>query len=308
MNEKKVVILELRQIQYFIEVAKREHMTDAAEALHVAQSAVSRQIVNLEAELGVDLFIREGRNIRLTPIGHMFLEKMHQAMDVIEQAKREIEECLDPEKGTVRIGFPSSLAAHLLPTVVSGFRKQYPYVKFQLHQDSYHSLIDSVIKGEIDMALLGPLPTEERRVKSDILFMENLVALLSSNHPLAKRSSITLDDLRSDSFILSPRGYILRDIVIKACKQRGFEPAVSFEGKDIDAIKGLVSAGLGVTLLPDITLVDSLPRSTVKIQIVEPRVTRAVGVIIPRDRELMPTEILFYNFLKNFFHNLTPFS
>ncbi|MBS4177923.1 LysR family transcriptional regulator [Lederbergia citrea] len=299
--------MELRQIQYFIEVAKREHMTDAADALHVAQSAVSRQIVNLEAELGINLFIREGRNIRLTPIGRMFLEKMQQAMDVIEQARREIEECLDPEKGTVRIGFPSSLAAHLLPTVISAFRKKHPDVKFQLHQDSYRNLIDSVLKGDIDMALLGPLPMEERRVKSEILFMENLVALLSSNHPLAGKSSIPLDALRGDSFILSPKGYILRDVVINACKQYGFEPAVSFEGKDIDAIKGLVSAGLGVTLLPEITLVDSLPRATAKVRIAEPRVTRTVGVIIPKDRELMPTELLFYQFLRNFFNTLNEY-
>ena len=303
--ERWVNILELRQIQYFIEVAKREHMTEAADALHVAQSAVSRQIVNLESELGVSLFLREGRNIRLTPIGRMFLEKMEQAMDVIDQARREIEQSLDPEKGTVRIGFPSSLAAHLLPTIISAFRKQHPHVKFQLHQDSYRHLIDAVLKGDIDMALLGPLPTEERRVKSEILFIENLVALLSTNHPLAGKSSIALDDLRGDSFIMSPMGYILRDVVMKACKQYGFVPAVSFEGKDIDAIKGLVSAGLGVTLLPEITLVDSLPRATVKIKIAEPRVTRAVGVIIPRDRELMPTERLFYDFLKNFFQTLT---
>ena len=168
--------LELRQIQYFIEVAKREHMTEAADALHVAQSAVSRQIVNLEAELGVDLFIREGRNIRLTPIGHVFLKRMEQAMDVIDQARREVEESLDPEKGTVRVGFPSSLAAHLFPTIISAFRKQFPDVKYQLHQDSYPQLIDSVIKGDIDMALLGPIPGEERRVKSEILFVENMVA------------------------------------------------------------------------------------------------------------------------------------
>ncbi|CAM4182477.1 LysR family transcriptional regulator [Lederbergia lenta] len=299
--------MELRQIQYFIEVAKREHMTDAADALHVAQSAVSRQIVNLEAELGINLFIREGRNIRLTPIGQMFLEKMQQAMDVIEQAKREINECLDPEKGTVRIGFPSSLAAHLLPTVISAFRKEHPKVKFQLHQDSYYNLIDSVIKGEIDMALMGPLPMQERRVKSEVLFVEKLVALLYSNHPLARKRTLTLDDLRHDSFILSPKGYILRDVVIKACQQHGFEPDVSFEGKDIDAIKGLVSAGLGVTMLPEITLIDSLPRATVKTSITEPEVTRTVGVIIPRDRELMPTELLFYEFLQNFFHTLNEY-
>src|SRR5690606_8368158 len=297
--------MELRQIQYFIEVAKREHMTEAADALHVAQSAVSRQIVNLEAELGIDLFIREGRNIRLTPIGKMFLDKMEQAMDVIEQSRREIEEHLDPEKGTVRVGFPSSLAAHLLPTVISAFRKKHPKVKFQLHQDSYHSLIDSVVTGQIDMALLGPLPLEERRVKSEIMFLENLVALVPSTHELVGKPSITLADLRSDAFILSPKGYILRDIVVKACKQHGFEPLVSFEGKDIDAIKGLVSAGLGVTLLPEITLVDSLPRSTIKIRIDEPKVTRTVVVIIPRDRDLLPTELLFYNFVKNFFDTLS---
>ena len=107
--------------------------------------------------------------------------------------------------------------------------------------------------------------------------------------------------------MLSPQGYILRDVVINACKQHGFEPEVSFEGKDIDAIKGLVSAGLGITLLPEITLVDSLPRATAKLRINEPRVTRTVGVIIPRDRELMPTEIVFYDFLKQFFGTLSEY-
>lgn len=300
-------ILELRQIQYFIEVAKREHMTEAADALHVAQSAVSRQIVNLETELGVDLFIREGRNIRLTPIGKVFLKRMEQAMDVIGQAIREVEESLDPKKGTVRIGFPSSLAAHLLPTIISAFRKQYPEVKYQLHQDSYRYLTDSVIKGEIDMALLGPVPSDEPRVKSEVLFVDNLVPLVPANHRLVGKEYITLDDLRGDPFVLSPPGYILRDIVMHACKQHGFEPEVPFEGKDIDAIKGLVSAGLGVTLLPEITLVDSLPRSTVKLRIYEPRVTRTVGVIIPRDRELMPTEVIFYNFLRDFFNTLNEY-
>jgi LysR family transcriptional regulator, transcription activator of glutamate synthase operon len=96
--------LELRQIQYFMEVAKREHVTEAAMALHVAQSAVSRQVFNLEKELGVNLFIREGRNVKLTMIGQMFLEHMEQAVKVIEEAQREIKEYLDPKKGTIRIG------------------------------------------------------------------------------------------------------------------------------------------------------------------------------------------------------------
>lgn len=295
--------MELRQIQYFIEVAKREHVTDAALNLHVAQSAVSRQIFNLESELGVDLFIRDGRNVRLTPIGKVFLDHMEQAVKVIENAKREVEEYLDPEKGVVRIGFPSSLAHYTLPTVISAFREKYPEVKFHLKQGSFHDLTDSVVKGDIDMALLGPLPKHEK-VKGTILFTENIVALLPTNHPLAGKRELSLSQLKNDSFILFPQGFVLRDLIVNACQQIGFKPQVSFEGEDIDSIKGLVSAGLGVTLIPEITVVDCLPRSTVMLPVIEPKVTRSVGVIIPKERELLPTERLFYDFLKEFFYML----
>src|SRR5690625_4433593 len=127
-------MMELRQIKYFIEVAKREHVTEAANALHVAQSAVSRQIFNLEEELGVDLFIREGRTVRLTRIGKMFLEQMEQAINVIDNAKQVVEEYIDPEKGTIHIGFSASLASYILPTAIYYFRKEYPQVNFELHQ------------------------------------------------------------------------------------------------------------------------------------------------------------------------------
>ena len=103
--------METRQIQYFLEVAKREHVTEAAVALHVAQSSVSRQIFNLEEELGVKLFIREGRSVKLTPLGRIFYERMKQVWYLMEDAKREVEENLNPEKGTVRIAFPISMAA-----------------------------------------------------------------------------------------------------------------------------------------------------------------------------------------------------
>lgn len=300
--------MELRQIQYFIEVAKREHVTEAAYALHVAQSAVSRQIFNLESELGVELFIREGRNVKLTPIGKVFLEQMKEAMSVIDNAKREVEEFLDPEKGTIRIGFPSSMANYTLPTVVSAFRNEYPEVKFKLIQGTYHYLIDAVVNGEIDLAVLGPVPKEAKKVQGKVLFEEKLVALLPVNHPLAEFRSINLSQLRDDQFILFPNGFILKDIVVKACKRLGFEPNVSFEGNDIDAIKGLVSAGLGVTLIPEVTLIDNLPRATVKVAIEQPQVTRSVGVIIPKERELLPTEKLFYEFLSKFFARLGGFS
>jgi LysR family transcriptional regulator, transcription activator of glutamate synthase operon len=300
--------MELRQIQYFIEVALREHVTEASHALHVAQSAISRQIVNLESELGVPLFIREGRNVKLTPIGRIFLEHMQHAMKVIETARREVEEYIDPDRGTIRIGFPSSLATYMLPNVISAFRKSHPQVQFQLKQASYHQLVDSVVNGEMDMALIGPVPKNNKNIKTDILFVDKIVALLPSNHPLADKPLLNLSQLKDDSFVLFPDGFILRDIVVNACGLQGFRPKVSFEGEDIDAIKGLVSAGLGVTLIPEITLVDNLPRSTVKLSIMDQQVTRTVGVITPSERKLLPTVEIFYDFIREFFERVGRFS
>lgn len=300
-------VLELRQIKYFIEVAKREHVTEAAEALNVAQSAVSRQIFNLESELGVDLFIRKGRSIRLTAIGKVFLEHMEQAVNTINDARQIVSEYTDPEKGTIQIGFPSSIATYILPTAISAFRKEYPHVKFALNQSSYHGLAEAVLKGDVNIALLGPVPKETEKLKGTILFTENIVALLPNQHRFAKLPSLTLNDLKEESFVLFPEGYILRELIVKDCQRIGFTPKVSFEGEDIDSIKGLVSAGLGVSLIPEITLVDNVPRATVMIPINEPKMTRTVGMIISADRPLLPTEKLFYEFLKDFFRRLEKF-
>lgn len=292
--------MELRQIQYFIETARREHMTEAAEALHVAQSAVSRQINHLEEELGVKLFIREGRSVRLTPIGKRFLEQMEQAMKLIDNAKREIEEYLDPERGTIHIGFPSSLANYTLPTIISTFREKYPDVKFKLNQGSYTQLTERVIEGTIDLALLGPLP-QDKRLKGEVLFSEKMVLLLPKHHPLSSKKRVHLRELYNEPFISFPKNFVLREEIVDVCRQNGFEPNVPFEGEEIYTIKGLVSAGLGITLLPESSFVDGIPRSTVLIPKIEPEVRRTVGIITPANRELLPTEKIFYQFIIDFF-------
>ncbi|MCM3588946.1 LysR family transcriptional regulator [Mesobacillus maritimus] len=293
--------MELRQLLYFVEVAKREHVTEAAEHLHVAQSAVSLQISKLEDELGVSLFERVGRNVKLTQIGKTFLTHVTQALKELDYAKQNIKEYLDPEQGTIKIGYPSSLARHLLPTIISAFKEKNPRITFHLRQGSYASLIDSVKTGDLDLAFLGPVPTNEPGIQGTTLFTEKLSALLPTNHPLANKKKISLTDLRTDVFVLFPNGYILKEIVVDACKLAGFNPKLASEGEDMDALKGLVSAGIGITLLPDSTISESIPRFTVKVAIDEPTVTRTVGVIIPSNREIAPSEKLFYQFVNDFF-------
>lgn len=299
--------MELRQLRYFMEVAEREHVSEAAANLHVAQSAVSRQIANLEGELDVDLFERDGRNIKLTQIGRIFYTHTKIAMKAIDNATKQIDEYLDPKRGTIKIGFPTSLSSYLMPSIISAFKEEYPNTKFLLRQGSYHFLIDSVKKGEMDVAFLGPVPKDEPEIESHILFTENILALLPIHHHLAERKSLYLGDLKNDEFVSYPSGYVLKKMIVDTCRQAGFTPTISAEGEDLDAIKGLVSAGIGVTLLPESAFHESTPRMTVKIPLEIPEVRRTVGIIKRKEKTLAPSEEVFYTFVKQFFSRLQGF-
>lgn len=299
--------MELRQLRYFVAVAEREHISEAAESLHVAQSAVSRQISNLETELGTELFERIGRNVKLTPIGKVFLEHALIALEAIDFAAKQVEEYLDPEQGTIKIGFPTSLASFLLPTVISAFKKEHPNVSFHLRQGSYRYLINAVKNRELNLVFLGPVPKKDEIIDTKILFTEKISALLPATHPLATKKEIQLADLRNEPFVLFPDGFILNKVVVDACKSVGYTPIVSSEGEDMDALKGLVAAGMGVTLLPESAFYDSAPRRTVRLPLSEPSFTRNVGVVFPHNRELAPSEKIFLEFVSTFFSRLTQF-
>lgn len=298
--------MELRQLRYFVEVAEREHVTDASLHLHVAQSAVSYQIAKLEEELGVRLFERTGRNVKLTRIGEVFLFHVKQALAAIDEAKAKIAEYLDPEHGTIRVGYASSFANYILPTVLSSFAAEHPEISFHLRHGSYYGLIDEVKNGEINLAFLGPVPDDEN-LESHVLFAENFAALLPVRHPLAEQTGIYLNELQNDPFVLFPKGYVFRQIVIDACKQAGFMPKIASEGEDMDAVKGLVSAGIGVTLLPENSLYENVPRLTKKVPVLFPEVRRSVGIITPKNRELSPAENAFRQFTIRFFSQLEKF-
>ncbi len=300
-------MLELRQLQYFVEVAEREHISKAAEHLHVAQSAISRQIANLETELGTPLFERIGRNVKLTPVGKIFLEHSIIALKAIDFATKQVEEYLNPGKGIIKIGFPTSLASNVLPTVISAFKKQYPEISFHLRQGSYKFLIDSVKNRELNLAFLGPLPPKDESINPNVLFSENIHALLPANHPFANRTELHLTDFRNENFVLFPEGYILHKVAVDACKSAGFIPNITSEGEDMDALKGLVAAGIGVTFLPESSLYDSIPRFTVKKPITQPVISRTVGIITPTNRELAPSEQVFLDFVTKFFSHLSKF-
>lgn len=280
-------------------------MTQASEELHIAQSAVSRQIHQLEEELGVSLFVQRGRNLQLTSAGKLFLTRVEGIIGELERAVREVQEFLDPAKGEIRIGFPHSLGISLLPTVVAGFRRIHPEVKFRFRQGTYTSLIRDVTEREIDLAFISPLPERHDRVTGELLLTEELHAILPPGHPLADRSEIRLEELAGDPFVLFSEAYSLRSIVLAACERAGFRPHIEFEGEETDTIRGLVAAGMGVSLLPEMALTETSLLQPVKLRVAEPSVTRTVGIIRRRGEALPPVAEGFRRYLNDYFRKGT---
>ncbi|MHA6483666.1 LysR family transcriptional regulator [Paenibacillus sp. strain BS8-2] len=293
--------MELRQLYYFVKVAKKEHVTQAAEELHVAQSAVSRQIHQLEEELGVKLFVQKGRNLQLTPVGQLLLKRAEVILTDLERAVIEIHEFMDPEKGEIRLGFPHSLGISLIPQVVASFRKLHPNVKFRFKQGMFPSLIRDLVKGEIDLAFISPFPKEHEQVCGEVLLTEELYAILPPGHALSERTSIELCELKDETFVLFSEGYSLRPIVIEACQEAGFSPKIGFEGEETDTIRGLVAAGMGVSLLPEMALNYSGPLQPAKVRISEPSVTRTIGLIHRSNDKLPLVAKVFHSFLLRYF-------
>ncbi|RYM06213.1 LysR family transcriptional regulator [Sporolactobacillus sp. THM7-7] len=299
--------MELRQIEYFIEVARREHMTRASESLHVAQSAISRQITLLENELGVALFTRKGRNIQLTPMGKIFLEHAERGLLEFEKAQQKIKEHLNPEVGLIRLGISTSLSVHTLPIMLQHFHENHPNIDFQLHQGSVPYLIRLIDQGAIDLAFASPVPSRGDSVKSSILYTERMVLLLSARHPLAGHKSVTLSQLKNERFITFRSKLSLQELFRDACRQAGFNPDIVFEGEDMDTIKGLVAAGFGIALMPENAVAYNLPPDVATVTLDSPKISRAVGLIRPKTRELAPSEQLFSKFVDDFYDRLYRF-
>jgi LysR family transcriptional regulator, transcription activator of glutamate synthase operon len=295
--------VELRQLQYFVKVAKLQHVTRAAEALHVAQSAVSRQIHRLEEELGVRLFMQKGRNVQLTAVGQLFLRRAESLLTDLDRAVMEIHEFLDPEVGEIRLGFPHSHGYHLVPRVVAAFRKLHPNVKFRFRQGMSASLIKDVAESEVDLAFISPYPEKNDLVTGEIILIEELFAILPENHPLAMEVAIDLEQLKDETFVLFSPGYSLRSLVWEACLAAGFTPKIGFEGEETDTIRGLVSAGMGVSLLPEMALYQTSSMMPAVVKVRHPHVIRNVG-LIRRNGIKLPTIVqMFHAFLLDYFKN-----
>ncbi len=244
--------MELRHLRYFLAVATELHFGHAAEKLHIAQPPLSHQIRQLETELGFELFTRTKRSVILTPAGQAFLIQVKQIFQQLDQAIEIGRKTSRGELGQISIGFVGSATYNILPVMLQQFRDRYPQVQIELHELTTDRQLIWLRDGKIDIGLMRP-PIIEPDVTSEIVFEESLVIALPASHQLATVDSIDLRLLAREPFILFPRQLApgLYDPIITICQAAGFSPLVVQECIQMQTIVSLVSANMGVSIVPE---------------------------------------------------------
>lgn len=246
--------MELRHLRYFIAVAEELHFGRAAKRLHIAQQPLSRQIRNLEDELGIQLFYRTKRTVRLTEVGEFFLEEARKTVKQAERTLSLAKQASIGEIGRISVGFTGSALNFVLPTAVRRFKECYPKVDLALKRLQTLEQIKALHCGDINVGFLHP-PIEDETLILETIHRENLIVVLPDIHTLAKDAPlpISIKQLSEEAFILFPRniGSVLYDEIISLCRQAGFSPNVVQEAFPQQTILGLVAAAIGVSLIHD---------------------------------------------------------
>ena len=282
-------------LQTFLTVARLGHLGRAAEALHQDQSTVSRKIAKLEASLGVPLFDRVGRSIRLTPAGERFIPRADRLLRELREAVADAAGAADPEAGEVRIRFLHTVGARWLPERLARFLADHPSVRFTLREGQSNEVIGGVLDGDFDLGILGPPPVGARDLEIVPLFRERVAVVVPAQHRLVGRSSCSLHDLADEPLILPRSRGGLRKVVDDAFSREGITERVAYEGDDFTIIQGLVEAGLGITLMPM-----PLPLPSTKVAVIplrQPAVARTMALCWDRRRTLPPAAAAFVHHL-----------
>jgi DNA-binding transcriptional LysR family regulator len=277
------------QIRYFAAAARHEHLGRAADELDMSQPALSRSILKLEEEIGVQLFDRAGRGVRLNSAGKILLRRVERARAECEDAVRELREQRGVSRNTVSIGYFATFGVRLIPELVKSFCAIDPGVQFQLFEGPNPRLSEQLLAGEIDLCVASQIANVS--LSWQPLFDEELFALVPPGHRLARRTCIDLAELAQDPFVALKVGHALRQTLEDLCREAGFMPQIKLEGYEVATLRGLVGAGFGVTLAPRRTV--AAPTQAVSIPVRKPRCRRVIGLSWRKGRWLSPKTLAF---------------
>jgi len=282
--------MEFNQLRYVCAIAETGSFSRAAERCHVAQPSLSQQVLKLEEDLGAKLFDRLGRSIRLTEAGRAFLPHARSILHQMEAARAGVEDKRTDVRGSVGAGIIPTVAPYLLPRYTASFAKKYPEARLRIIEETTPVLVESLRNLSIDLAVLA-LPLRHKEFQLFPLRTEPLFAVLPKDHSRAAQKSLALKDLRGEPFVMLRDGHCFRDLSISTCARAHVTPRIVFESGQFSSLLGMVAAGIGVSLVPEMAIDRNVPCSYVRLS--DTRATRTIVAAVLRGRSLNRIQQLF---------------
>ena len=244
--------MELRQLRYFVAIVEEGGFSRAAERLHISQPPLSTQIRSLEDEIGVRLLERSNRGVSVTPAGSVFYEEVRAVLARLEHARNKTLQVGRGDVGSLSVGFVSIADYGILPPALKSFRAQFPLVEVHLHELTTDAQIRELRAATLDLGI-GLAPVDEPDLEFKSVLREELVLAAPSGHAVLKSGgAVDMRALSRASFIVPPRDVApgLYDLTISYCRSFGFAPQIGQNARQMQTVIGLVSAGMGVALVP----------------------------------------------------------
>lgn len=242
--------MEFKQLRSFVEVVHRGGFTQAGKTLHISQSAVSKQVAQLEYSLGTPLLERTGSHIRLTAAGRVVLQRAEAMLRLQSELQSELDDMQQLTRGELRLGLPQLGGDTLFAELFAEYRRRYPNVTIQLLEGGTRSIEQAILNGELEVG--GSLMPSDPAFAWQAFCDEPLDALLPVGHPLAQQPQVRLEALADTPFLMYQRSFVLNDRLLQACQSLGFTPKEAGRSGQADFLAALVAAGQGVVLLPSV--------------------------------------------------------
>lgn len=284
--------MKLRDLEYLVAVAEHQHFGRAAVACCVSQPTLSTQVRKLEAELGVALIERGPRQALLTAAGEQVVDRARGVLGEIDAIRGIARRAGNPGSGRLRLGAFPTLAPYLLPHAVPQLRRRFPELELLLVEEKSDVLLDHLRVGRVDTVLLA-LPVMDGAVEGEPLFREDFLLAVPAGHPLAGREQVGVADLEREQLMLLQDGHCLRDQALEVCSLAGAEEYAGFRATSLETLRHMVAAGVGVTLLPELSVRPPVPcpDSVRLLRFADPAPFRDIGLFWRAgsvNRDLMP--------------------
>jgi DNA-binding transcriptional LysR family regulator len=288
---------DLADLRAFVAVAEMNSFRAAATALHLSQPAISRRIEKLESALGIRLFERTTRRISLTAVGRDFSHKARSLLDDLEHSLLSMREVAASQMGEVVIACVPSAAYYFLPRVLAEYHKQYPRIRVRIIDDSANAVLASVTRGEADFGI-NIIGNQEPDVEFQGILTESFVVACRREHPLAPKRSVNWAELAQYDYMTVDRTSGNRLLLDLALAQTDVNLAWCYEAKHVSTLIGLVEAGLGIAVVPRLSMPAADHPTLTSVPLTDPSVERMVGLVRRRGRELAPSALHLYQLIE----------